>query len=724
MTYVGEPMTMFGGGIIAALASVFVAIFEIGERIVNYFKGKKKEKELAASQQITLNYDPGSDSYRYKVYDNNLVVDQPHNYTKFKGVDRMSNFNYDVFGSIQNPDMPVASNIRNYIPYGQGYDPNKQDYLWKDKTIGQCPTMSEYIPLSARQNMFDPTDYLRQSNSYVNGDLYYPYQRNNVMIDIPMPNFNEEYTKDPYAGIIYKNLQNRFDRRTYNPWEPARPFATYDPRTINANDPNHNPYGWSQAMINGMVNRTNYYKDYILNIAENPFGVPNDDPYKELGGPSYVGPDGRLYIHPMQDQYPHEHLTRNFLGKNVPYPTKGPEWFGWNPYGIQNNIMNQNTYGYNNISNGGVSVMSETRRNMVGPGDYVAPNLADDPYIRELQRRQDMNRNSNIRYGNDENMNAALYSKCQTYQPNRNLMNPNAFANPYANSVQNHIDKGSLVIDPKFGMDINSNDPNASMFASLLNMTPQQAAAVAQGASMPQYQNNGPMWSQYQPNYAQQSYPNYGYQQQYQQPELQSCLGPNVYAGMPGNNMVMRQKVSAFNMDRQHNAGRYMPNAGYGMNPNYGYGMNNPAGRQSVFVNEQKNYSYPTSSNSNYGMSPNQAPVSNQAPHDEYAAAAMMAQNTRANASYGISQPNQNPTISDMYGGEQPTVQQNTVFTQSFGPGRAQTDSATNDMTNMFNQKMFESLYGEGSDVKVNEPENPVSAREATKNIFGVDFGE
>lgn len=761
MTYVGQTSTTPFGAILAGIIAATTAIIEITRRIIDSIKSSKSEnnnQKMIESKPIDLYYNPLTDSYQYKAYPNTMnCVNAIDTNNYYGGMNHMNNFTYDVYQSLQNPDAPVASNIRRYMPNDFGYDTNKRDYLWTNKTLGQVPSTSEYTPYSQR-TMFDPVPFMRQSSSYVN-DVYYPYSNEDMTYDFGIPKINEDYTKDPYAGIIYRNLENRWDRRQYNPYEPTRPFATYDPRSIDARNPDHNPFGWSQDFINGMVNRTNYYKDLILNVADNPFGVPNDadNPYKTMGGPSYVGPDGKLYIRPMPDG-PKEHLTRNFLRRDVPWPTKGPEWFGWNPYGIQTSVFNPDgtpNY-YNTTNNGGVNVMSETRRNQIGPNDYMAPNLGDNPYVAQYWKQQEEKRHSYTNPMVNSMANESINSKTYVIQPDPNKVDPNMFANPYSNDVQNIIDRSRLVINPAMGMDFNNgspNDPNAKL-NMLLNMTPGQANAIANGAPVPQPtyqpQQNVPMYQQYQTTPAYAPYQTYAQPQQYQP---QSCLGPNVYAGIPGNDIVMRQKVNAYNQmngysqypaygqNNQYSNPNYgMPQqqqptyqpytyqqyqqscANYGMNPNgnanYGnatYGMNPNAqytGRPSVFVDnarrDNSNYcaSYGMNPNANYGMPPQQSQSQG------------YPSNPSTNVNYGEMSPTE--IFNDAMGDDG-------SFHQTIGsvdPVTAAADKDCADMNKMMSQVFQAIQTGETPvDWTVNEPENPVSAREANKAIFGIDYG-
>ena len=503
MTYVGAPTTPIGS-MIAGIAAVVTAVVEIVRHIADSFKMKKAENKMIGTNPIDLQYNPMTKRYQYNNVSDNMRFERIN--TNNGGMNNMSEFKYDVYQSMRDPDMPATSNIRRYMPHDFGYDTNKTDYVWTNKKLGEVPSTSEYTPYSQRR-MFDPIHYLNNASSYVNG-VYYPYSNQDMSAGYEFPKFNDEYTKDPQAGIIYKNLENRMPLRVYNPYEPTRPFATYDPRTIDARNPDHNPFGWSQDFINGMVNRTNYYKDYLLNISpENPFGAPNelDNPYKTMPGPSYVGPDGKMYTHPMPPE-PKEHVTRNFLRRDVPWITKGPEWFGWNPYGISCTVFNPDgTPTYYNNPNGGAIIMSQTRRNQIGPNDFQS-NLGDNPYVANYWRKQDAAQQSYVNPMINNMAYEAVNNKCYTVQHDPTKIDPMTVPNPRAASIQDRIDRSRVYINPASGYDINNESPNATL-DSLMNLTPQQAMAVVNGAPMPQYQ------SQYQntPMYQQTSYPQYSY---------------------------------------------------------------------------------------------------------------------------------------------------------------------------------------------------------------------
>ena len=507
MTYVGAPTTPIGS-MIAGIAAVVTAVVEIVRHIADSFKMKKAENKMIGTNPIDLQYNPMTKRYQYNNVSDNMRFERIN--TNNGGMNNMSEFKYDVYQSMRDPDMPATSNIRRYMPHDFGYDTNKTDYVWTNKKLGEVPSTSEYTPYSQRR-MFDPIHYLNNASSYVNG-VYYPYSNQDMSAGYEFPKFNDEYTKDPQAGIIYKNLENRMPRRVYNPYEPTRPFATYDPRTIDARNPDHNPFGWSQDFINGMVNRTNYYKDYLLNISpENPFGAPNelDNPYKTMPGPSYVGPDGKMYTHPMPPE-PKEHVTRNFLRRDVPWITKGPEWFGWNPYGISCTVFNPDgTPTYYNNPNGGAIIMSQTRRNQIGPNDFQS-NLGDNPYVANYWRKQEAAQQSYVNPMINNMAYEAVNNKCYTVQHDPTKIDPMTVPNPRAASIQDRIDRSRVYINPASGYDINNESPNATL-DSLMNLTPQQAMAVVNGAPVPQYQQSG--YPQYQntPMYQQTSYPQYSY---------------------------------------------------------------------------------------------------------------------------------------------------------------------------------------------------------------------
>jgi len=743
MTYVGENDrgSNDNSGIITTVISLIIAVINVSDRIIKYVKTKKdEESKRSENQPIELYYNPNTNSYQYKAYDNKLKY--------VNGGSKMNNnFAYDVYGSLMNPDMPVSDNSRRHMANNYGYDPNKRDYVWTNMTLGQVPSTSEYTPYGGR-TMFDPTPFLRQTSSYVR-DPYYPYSNEDMSNNWSMPKLNTEFDNDPYAGIIYRNFKNHWTRRTYNPYEPARPFATYDPHSINANDPNHNPFGWSQGVIDGMVNRTNYYKDYILNInRENPFGAPNDidNPFNTMAGPSYIGPDGRMYTRPMPAE-PEEHVTRNFLRRDVPWMSKGPEWFGWNPYGFGLSVFNSDgtpNY-YNTNSNGGsfVNVMSNTR-SQVMPGDTLAQPLGSDPYVSKYWQDIENARTSYTRPMSNINLNEAVFSKCQTIQSDPNKMNPNMFTNPYSSAVQNHIDRSQLVINPQTGMDINNFSPNQPLahdsnptIDALLNITPQQASAISQGAPMPGTQNM-PMYQQYQPqmtpnyNYSnynyqnnypnyQNSYPNYSqpqYNYGYSQNQdinnyggmQQSCLGPNVYAGIPGNDMVMRQKFNAYNAQVNYQAPYQSASYGndYGMNQGYN------DRRQSMFVDNYKydspNYRSSTY-NPNYGMNPQP-----QQPQP---------QQNGENPNYGMYQPvNNNVSTSDIYNNATTTESSFSFSHSSPEVQRAamEADMKTKGLNEMMAQAFCSVAAGE-EPPQFTMPENQMSQNETNKSVFGINFG-
>ena len=730
MTYVGAPTTPIGS-MIAGIAAVVTAVVEIVRHIADSFKMKKAENKMIGTNPIDLQYNPMTKRYQYNNVSDNMRFERIN--TNNGGMNNMSEFKYDVYQSMRDPDMPATSNIRRYMPHDFGYDTNKTDYVWTNKKLGEVPSTSEYTPYSQRR-MFDPIHYLNNASSYVNG-VYYPYSNQDMSAGYEFPKFNDEYTKDPQAGIIYKNLENRMPRRVYNPYEPTRPFATYDPRTIDARNPDHNPFGWSQDFINGMVNRTNYYKDYLLNISpENPFGAPNelDNPYKTMPGPSYVGPDGKMYTHPMPPE-PKEHVTRNFLRRDVPWITKGPEWFGWNPYGISCTVFNPDgTPTYYNNPNGGAIIMSQTRRNQIGPNDFQS-NLGDNPYVANYWRKQEAAQQSYVNPMINNMAYEAVNNKCYTVQHDPTKIDPMTVPNPRAASIQDRIDRSRVYINPASGYDINNESPNATL-DSLMNLTPQQAMAVVNGAPMPQYQQSG--YPQYQntPMYQQTSYPQYSQYPQYSYTPNnnasygygESCLGPNVYAGVPTNEMVARQRANYQYYQPQYNGydesygrpqyqyqSQYQNTPMYQQTsyPQYSYNNNHP----SMFVDDH--YTKPVYDES-YGRpepQPQQRPdyqYYQNPPYDDYRATHKT-----------------NPTVSDIMGTAAPSS--NTVFTQSFGPNdKAVAAAADADCANM-NEVMnnvFAQLSAAGDnasvdDIQFNTPEHQMTTRETNKAVFGIDFG-
>lgn len=599
MTYTQYPTTyspnVGGGGsgilgIIAAIASTAVAIVETVRRIVDKVK-ERKARESAPSLPYTGN-----------------TVDMVYNDNAGTWVSRMpitnmnnggmNNMNYDVLQGLDNYDFGNTNMYNRNLPYGYGYDANKPDYIWSDKTLGQVPSTSQYVPFESRIG-FDPVPYLKSMNSYVAlMDPYYPYRSTNLFTkyDGIAPPPDDSYLKDPNAGILYKDLKNHFTRRDYNPYEPARPFATYNPNSINANDPRANPYNMTQEQINGIVNRSNYYKDYILNI--NKVGAPNniDNPWNLLGGPSYTGPDGKLYIRQVPPQLDY-HPRREFLssGRTKPYPTLGGEVFGRSIYnGFDFATMNQPN-NYNNISTGGNGYMAmyDSRNYGVDP---LAPPLMSIPYIRNAVQKE-MEENARKQMAPTQ-----PYESCfSTPQQNQNigLKDPNMFANPYSKSIQNQIDRSQLLMDPKFGMMPNDGSPD-DKFARLLQiqppgtpMTPQQEIRSQMAMNQMYGMNNVNPLNQ-----------------------MCSVLGPNTHVGLsrqgynnntpqagtyiPNASMYTMQNQMAAMRQRMNGGGvfvdepRMMGNMNYGMN----YGMNNTMNMNGGLQH--------ASGDAGYGMSPQQ----------------------------------------------------------------------------------------------------------------------
>lgn len=655
MTYVGAPTTPIGS-IIAGIAAAVTAVVEIVRRIVDSFKMKKAENKMIGTNPIDLQYNPMTKCYQYNNVTDNMRFERIN--TNNGGMNNMSEFKYDVYQSMRDPDMPATSNIRRYMPRDFGYDTNKTDYVWTNKKLGEVPSTSEYTPYSQRR-MFDPIHYLNNASSYVNG-VYYPYSNQDMSAGYEFPKFNDEYTKDPQAGIIYKNLENRMPRRVYNPYEPARPFAAYDPRTIDAKNPDHNPFGWSQEFINGMVNRTNYYKDYLLNISpENPFGAPNelDNPYKTMPGPSYVGPDGKMYTHPMPPE-PKEHVTRNFLRRDVPWITKGPEWFGWNPYGISCTVFNPDgTPTYYNNPNGGVIIMSQTRRNQIGPNDFQS-NLGDNPYVADYWRKQEAAQQSYVNPMINNMAYEAVNNKCYTVQHDPTKIDPMTVPNPRAASIQDRIDRSRVYINPASGYDINNESPNATL-DSLMNLTPQQAMAVVNGAPMPQYQQQQG-YPQYQntPMYQQTSYPQYSY----------------------NNN-----RPSMFVDD-------------YYTKPVYDESYGRPQNPQ-----PQQRPDYQYYQDSQYFQNPS---------YDDYKATHKT--NPTVSDIMGTAAPSSNAVFTQSFGPNDKAVA---------AAADADCANMNEVMNNVFAQLSAAGDNASVDDIQFNTPEHQMTTRETNKAVFGIDFG-
>lgn len=646
MFYTPQVQTTTGGGIagiIATIASVVVTVVEVVRNVIKHIREHKQKTQMRPplphnGNVIDMTYNDSSGRWNVRM----PITHVNPNYIN-GGMHNM--YEYDVTQGINYIDTPETSSIYNRnLPYGYGYDPNKRDYIWQDKTLGQVPSTTEYVPFEARTG-FDPTDWLKRMNSYVSTmEPYYPYRNKNLFIkytDVEPPK-DDSYLKDPFAGIQFKNLQNHFERRQFNPYEPSRPFATYDTNSINANDPAVNPYEMTQEQINGMVNRSNYYKDYILNINRmNPFGAPNDidNPYNLLGGPSYVGADGQLHIRQVPPQ-PEYHARREFLnsGREKPYPTIGGEAFGRSMYhGFDFYTMNQPNMVYNNIPNSGPTNMYDTAT----PNDPIAPPLMSIPFIRNYIQKQ-KNEEARQKIGNPDPY-AAAFSQ-PTQKPV--LQDPNNYANPYSMSIQNQIDRSKLMIDPKCGMVLNNGDPNDPL-AMLLSIQP------AGQPITPQQEMRNQVALQQLYN-MQMGYP------QSQQPNpynFGSVLGGPTHVGL------MRQGVAPMMYGYQNNQqSQYNQYGMYNQHANtYGMPQQNP--QQQMYQQQPQMAHYGQQTNSvftdeatirsmaNYGMSPNQV--------NQY------------NNSYGMPQPQQNPQQQSQ---QQPQVNTRSMINpQSLGYPQQQT---------------------------------------------------
>lgn len=632
-------------GIIAAVVSAAVAVVEFIKIIADKIKQKKEEtnqQTFVGQPRYEMQYDPTSGLWKsVAVYPQQQVP------ALYNGGNNMST-TYDVYGG--NVDATYAGQYSNTLPYGYGYNPNAQDYVWTNSTLGQVPSATEYIPYSARGG-FDTVGWLKASTPYLNyADPYYPYANHpqgvNYGFNPPVP---DDYLKNPNTG--YKDLLNHFNRRNFNPFEPARPFATYNTNSINAANTDVNPYGLSQDVINSMVNRSNYYTDYILNIGKDGMlSGPNNtgNPYDSLLGPSYIGSDGQLHIQPMSKE-PDYHLTREFLEPNKQrnYPIIDGKSFGKSVYPtLDIASMNIPYIGYNTISSiGGNNDMNNSRRY----SDPVAPPLGQVPIVNQLWYQQ-QNSQANAYVDPYANM----YSQQNQNNMQNPYNNPMLYNNPYSAALQPYVDHSKILIDPRQpSMNINDNDPDARI-NRLLNMGPTGCTSnmmnspynyqmMAQGMNPQQYQN------------PQQQQMNYGYNTQQQ---AQS----NATYGM-GNGQSAQGGYST--------SATYVPQglSGYG---GYG-GYNQPQNNGSVFVDEAPTMT-PYISNG-YGMTPQQQvpPQSN---------------------GYGMPQQQMNPqpSLNNVFG----TTQQNNNGNVSVSHTASPNDGMTVD-------QVFSMLHDDGNANQNNE---------------------
>ena len=690
MTYTETPSVGGTVGLIATITTVVVTVINVVKKLIDSIRQRRHETNPPQpmipcnGNVVDMTYCDNTGRWAYRMPITNI------NPMYINGGNRM--FEYDVFQGSDYYDTPNSNMYNRNLPYGYGYNPNKPDYIWQDKTLGQVPSTCEWVPFESRTG-FDPVPWLKASNSYVNTmDPYYPYRSTNQFIkyDNVDPPKDDSYLKDPTAGMLFKDLKNHFQRRDYNPYEPARPFATYNPNSINANDPAMNPYNMTQEQINGMVNRSNYYKDYILNITKgNTFGAPNDidNPYNLLGGPSYVGPDGQLHIRQVPPQ-PEYHARREFLasGRTKPYPTVGGEVFGRSMYhGFDFQTMNQPDMGYNRVLTGGTEDMYESRRYT----DPIAPALMSIPYIQSYVRKQQAEQ-ARQKMGNPDPYASSFAQPVQKPA----LQNPNMYANPYARSIQNQIDRSQLLIDPKAGMMLNDGDPNDRL-AMLMNIQPANMTMTPQQ----ELQNQMMMNALY-----------YGTNNQQTNPYMSGSILGNTHAGM------LRGGMQHVNMNQMNtNYGMNM-NTNYGMNASYGMSM--PMQTQMNMMNQNNGSVFTDEANirsmMNYGKPMNNMPQN--------------AQN--ANASYGM--PPQNPNMNNQMNNQM--TQTNAANTANIF-GDMNMDGSTRVMGNpnsvpeadrglsreQIADMMFKMQAGEipTDDVpEIREPEKPKSPDELASKLF------
>lgn len=685
-----------GVGIVATVTTVIVAIVEAVRKIIDMVRERKQNNPPpqlpCRGNTVDMVYNDNTGRWVTNMPITNMNV-TPMRYIGNNNYGGMNNmFEYDVFQGSDLYDTPNTNMFNRNLPYGYGYNPNKPDYIWQDRTLGQVPSTTEYVPFESRTG-FDPVPWLKASNSYVaTMDPYYPYRNSNLFIkyDNVDPPKDDSYLKDPTAGMLYKDLQNHFQRRDFNPYEPSRPFATYNPNSINANDPAANPYGMTQEQINGMVNRSNYYKDYILNINKsNTFGAPNDidNPYNLLGGPSYVGPDGKLYIRSVPKQ-PEYHARREFLaaGREKPYPTLGGEVFGRSMYnGFDFQTMNNPNTGYNTILTGGINDMYDSRRYGVDP---PAPDLMSLPYVQSYIQKQQMEQQRK------QITPVQPYASSFAEPVQKSILqNPYNYANPYSRSIQNNIDRSQLMIDPKCGMDLNDASPDDKI-AMLLQIQPG---------------TNTPVYPQMRSNV---------------NPMQQTCsvLGPNTHAGM------MRQGMNNYGANQ---AGTYIPNASiYGMQQQMNM-MRQRMNNGSVFVDEPSGMM--NNANNTYGMSPqnitqgiqninaNQAygmPQMNQMNQNQ-----MNSMNQNPNMGMGMNHVNPNmntmnnqPSINSIFGD---TSGQQTNVTQA-SPSPDKYDGMTNEQLLATLQGMRNGSIPTENDPEIKQPTNAKSPDEIASKLFGI----
>ncbi len=498
-------------------------------------------------------------------------------------------FKYDLFQHPA-PDTPTLNPYGSPFPYGFGYDPNQPDTIWPDKKLSEVPSTCNYVHPSVDMS-FDPTPGL--VTPYTVGDIWTPLTHKNMTFDykpLPCGGVNP-YANDVNAGCLYE-LQYHAPLRAYNPFEPARPFTNYDPRSIRAEDPIANPYGFTQEEITGMVNRSNYFSDfgpnmvnYLNNSSMSPANI--DNPYNQLVGPSYIGTDGQLHIMPAGQDSNYTPRRKFIKDENFPQniPVIGADQIGESMYPVDpfatmkmdinaNNVDMSNPWNQALLGNGQTFAMMDYFNN--NPYDpYAGLKRLEAANTKNMQNGSaNMNYQMNGGYGVDMHSSNPNY-----YQQGLDRYNPVLSPwnqSPYQqnNGFQNQSPYGMLAPQQMSQNPYPTHNPYQQQ-------APQQVSPLA--AESP-YANTG---AHYIPNadaYAalqnqqmnnQMNQNPYGYQNPYQQPQQsaynQSQMNQNPYYQNPyGMSAPMSQSAAfaAINND-MCKSGSMIQDSMY-MNPQYG----------------------------------------------------------------------------------------------------------------------------------------------------------
>ena len=164
MTYTQSPGIGGIAGIVAGIATIVVAVVKIVRKVIDSIKNRHQQDPPQPmipcnGNVIDMTYCDNTGRWACNMPITNI------NPMRINGGNRM--FEYDVFQGSDYYDTPNTNMYNRNLPYGYGYNPNKPDYIWQDKTLGQVPSTTEYVPFEARTG-FDPVPWMKASNSYVN----------------------------------------------------------------------------------------------------------------------------------------------------------------------------------------------------------------------------------------------------------------------------------------------------------------------------------------------------------------------------------------------------------------------------------------------------------------------------------------------------------------------------------------------------------------------------